>query len=100
MDDVTELWNAQHLNDKVVPEPSPIQDIEWITVLCRSSSEDNLLPRLGRNVVIRDKPKWERNLSQRDLGSLRREWPPTPREAGKVFAGQRLSAGTDPGEWF
>ena len=81
VDDVVELWNVQATStDKVLPEISAAEDIgqgiDWTKVIRRSASEDNLLRCRSGNVVIKDKPKWQRTLSQRNLSDLDRVWPP------------------------
>ena len=99
VDDVTELWNV-HPTETVLPESSTIdsiaQEIDWTSVICRSASEDNLLYRRGKNVVIKDRPKWERSLSSRSIKDLDRVWPLTPAE---MVVGRERSK-TDPSDWF
>ena len=101
VDDVVELWNVQS-NGSVLPDSSTVTDIgqelEWTRILCRSTSYDDLLHRRGGNVVIKDKPKWERTLSSMNLGRLKQKWPPTPTEMKAVAV--RPRSNTDPSDWF
>lgn len=98
VDDVIELWNVQP-TQTVLPDCSHVvnigRDVDWTKVLCRSKSEDNLLHRQAPNVVIKDRPKWTRSLSSRNIKDLDRMWPPADT---KMLVGRERSQ-TDPSEW-
>ena len=97
VDDVV-LWNVQSTaEEKVVPDTSSGgedigRELDWTRVLCRSSSEDNVLFHRGGNVVVKDRPKWQRSLSKRRLSSLDKAWPPASMEV-------RARSETDASDW-
>ncbi|KAK3718896.1 hypothetical protein LTR37_004812 [Vermiconidia calcicola] len=98
VDDVVELWNIQPTTEaKVVPDTSSGgedigRELDWTRVLCRSSSEDNVLFHRGGNVVVKDRPEWQRSLSKRNLSALDKAWPPASMAV-------RPRSGTDISDW-
>ena len=101
VDDVVELWNVQPTNKNVLPDAVKVdhlgRDIDWTRVLCRSSSEDDLLHCRSKRTIVKNKPKVERTLSQRNLADLDRTWPPVTPDP-ELFQG-RARAETETSFW-
>ena len=98
VDDVIELWHAPPTLSNVVPDAqkSASEDVgagvDFNKVLCRARSEDDLLyHRGGRVPKVKNRPKYQRHLSQRSSeSSVKWAWPPTPREAASNISKLRL----------
>lgn len=101
VNDVIELWNAPPKAGKVLPDYSVVNniadDIDWTSNLVRSKSEDNIVYYRRPRVVIKDRPKFTRNLSTRNVGHLECTWPPKPAEE-KSFAGRQRTQ-TNASDW-
>lgn len=101
VDDVIELWNAPPKAEKVLPDITASKknigaEVDWTASLVRSKSENNIAYYRRPNITIKDRPKFTRGLSRRNIRDLVFAWPPKTAERVSFAHRQRMVCD---GEW-